>query len=173
MLTLRRTGAGRTELDREAAEEEARWNALSTKEKISDWGARHQYSIIVGSWVLSMAVAGSIIAKDRFVARLHRRLMSHDAHPNLRHQTMTQKVVQVRMWAQGLTIGVLIGAGILTHSQRQAALQHVSSELNSSPWCRYQPFPATSRPFMESLGAYSHTVSHQKYSCLFTACRAS
>jgi hypothetical protein len=47
-----------------------------------------------------------------------------------RHQTLPQKIVQVRMWAQGLTIGVLIGAGVLTHSQRQAALQHVNSELD-------------------------------------------
>lgn len=99
------TGAGRMELDREAAETEARWKALSTKEKIGDWATRHQYSIIVGSWALSMAVAGGIIARDR-------------------HQTLPQKIVQVRMWAQGLTIGVLIGAGALTHNQRQAALEH-------------------------------------------------
>ncbi len=32
---------------------------------------------------------------------------------------MPQKVVQARMWAQALTIGVLIAAGALTHSQRQ------------------------------------------------------
>lgn len=32
---------------------------------------------------------------------------------------MPQKVVQARMWAQALTIGVLIAAGVLTHSQRQ------------------------------------------------------
>lgn len=98
------TGAGKLELDREAAEEEARWGALTTKAKIGDWATRHQYSIILGSWALSMAVAGSIISRDR-------------------HQTLPQKIVQVRMWAQGLTIGVLIGAGILTQSQRQAALQ--------------------------------------------------
>ncbi|OJA16436.1 hypothetical protein AZE42_03806 [Rhizopogon vesiculosus] len=101
------TGAGRMELDREVAEEEARWKSLSTKDKIADWGSRHQYSIILGSWVLSMAVAGGIVARDR-------------------HQTIPQKVVQVRMWAQGLTIGVLIAAGVLTHSQRQATLQNRS-----------------------------------------------
>jgi len=28
------------------------------------------------------------------------------------------------MWAQGLTIGILIAAGILTHSQRQEAARH-------------------------------------------------
>lgn len=107
------TGAGKWELDREAAEEEARWKALTTKEKIGDWATRHQYSIILGSWVLSMAVAGGIISRDR-------------------HQTLPQKIVQVRMWAQGLTIGVLIGAGILTHSQRQAALQHRSRSVDHS-----------------------------------------
>ena len=129
----RRTGAGRIELDREAAEEQARWEALSTKAKIGDWASRHQYSIIVGSWVLSMAVAGGIISRDRSVAPLHRHLVSPDACFVPRHQTIPQKVVQVRMWAQGLTIGILIGAGILTHGQRQAALQNVSSELNTSP----------------------------------------
>jgi hypothetical protein len=128
----RRTGAGKWELDREAAEEEARWKALTTKEKIGDWATRHQFSIILGSWVLSMAVAGGIISRDRFVTSLRRRFF-HVSDANMRrHQTLPQKIVQVRMWAQGLTIGVLIGAGILTHSQRQAALQHVSSELHVS-----------------------------------------
>lgn len=99
------TGVGKLRLDREAEEEQVRWEALTTKEKIGDWATRHQYSIIVGSWILSVAVAGGIISRDR-------------------HQTLPQKVVQVRMWAQGLTIGVLIAAGMLTHNQRQAALLH-------------------------------------------------
>lgn len=29
------------------------------------------------------------------------------------------------MWAQGLTIGVLIAAGVLTHAHRQEAAEHV------------------------------------------------
>ncbi|KAH7915575.1 hypothetical protein BJ138DRAFT_1141629 [Hygrophoropsis aurantiaca] len=100
------TGAGKWELDREVAEEQARWAALSMKEKVGDWAVRHQFSIILGSWALSMAVAGGIIARDR-------------------HQTIPQKVVQARVWAQGLTIGVLIAAGALTHSRRQEAVRHV------------------------------------------------
>ncbi|KAJ3525346.1 hypothetical protein NM688_g8415 [Phlebia brevispora] len=36
---------------------------------------------------------------------------------------MPQKIVQARMWAQGLTIGVLIAAGALTHAQRQKAIE--------------------------------------------------
>ena len=31
------------------------------------------------------------------------------------------QVVQARVWAQGLTIGIIIAAGILTHSQRARA----------------------------------------------------
>ncbi len=31
---------------------------------------------------------------------------------------MPQKIVQARVWAQGLTIGIIIAAGILTSSQR-------------------------------------------------------
>jgi len=34
---------------------------------------------------------------------------------------MPNKVVQVRLWAQGLTIGVIIAAAALTHSQRAQA----------------------------------------------------
>ncbi|EGN94433.1 hypothetical protein SERLA73DRAFT_144168, partial [Serpula lacrymans var. lacrymans S7.3] len=59
------TGAGKMELDKEAAEAEARWNALSTKEKVKSWAIQHQYSIILGSWALSIAAAGGIIARDK------------------------------------------------------------------------------------------------------------
>jgi len=52
-----------------------------------------------------MAVAGTIIMRDR-------------------HQSTSQKIVQARMWAQGLTIGILVAAGILTHSQREDAARH-------------------------------------------------
>jgi hypothetical protein len=94
--------SGKLELDRVAAEEEARFNALSTSDKAFDWAFRHQYSIILGSWALSMATAGAIVAKDKYL-------------------TLPQKAVQARMWAQGLTIGVLIVAGALTHKNRQEA----------------------------------------------------
>jgi len=34
------------------------------------------------------------------------------------------QVVQARVWAQGLTIGVLLVAGALTHSKRQEAMAY-------------------------------------------------
>ena len=76
------------------------------RQKIGDWAVRHEYSIILGSWALTVALAGSVIMRDRY-------------------QSLPQKVVQVRMWAQGLTIGVLIAAGALTHTKRAEAVRRV------------------------------------------------
>jgi len=98
-------GVSRQLLDSAKARETSEWDGLSTKEKMSKWVARHQYQVILGSWATSMAVAGTIIMRDR-------------------HQSTSQKVVQARMWAQGLTIGILIAAGIVTHSERTDAAKH-------------------------------------------------
>jgi len=93
-------GAGKLELDREAAEQRAAWKDLSTRRKVTKWLVNHQYSIMFGGWLGACAVAGSIIWKNKY-------------------QTGPQKLVQVRMWAQGLTIGIVLAAGILTHANQQ------------------------------------------------------
>lgn len=96
------TGAGKALLDDKERKEENRWEALSSGEKMKDWAMRNQYKVIVGSWAASMAIAATIVMRNRY-------------------QTTPQKIVQARMWAQGLTIGVLIAAGVLTQSQRREA----------------------------------------------------
>ncbi|KAJ7068808.1 hypothetical protein C8F01DRAFT_1119393 [Mycena amicta] len=74
-----------------------RWEQLGTTDKIADWARRHEYSIIVGGWALSLALAGAIISRDKY-------------------QTTAQKIVQARMWAQGLTIGIILtAAGLKTN----------------------------------------------------------
>ncbi|KAH9977732.1 hypothetical protein BGW80DRAFT_1283924 [Lactifluus volemus] len=98
-------GVSRQLLDNAKAREAYEWDNLSSKEKFSKWISRHQYKVILGSWAAGMAVAGTIIMRNR-------------------HQSTSQKVVQARMWAQGLTIGVLLATGILTHSQRGEAAKH-------------------------------------------------
>lgn len=98
-------GVSRQLLDSAKARETHEWDGLSTKEKMSRWVSRHQYQVILGSWATSMAIAGTIIMRDR-------------------HQSTSQKVVQARMWAQGLTIGILIAAGVVTHSERKDAANH-------------------------------------------------
>jgi hypothetical protein len=85
---------GKTELEREQAAREAKWNALTTTEKIKDWSARNQYTIIGGSWVASLGIAFGVVARNKY-------------------QTFPQKLVQARMYAQFLTVGVLLASGVL------------------------------------------------------------
>jgi len=98
-------GAGKLELERQQQEKRSRWQRLGGKEKFMEWATSNQYKIILGSWVVGMGIAGSIIMRNK-------------------HQTTAQKVVQARMWAQGITIGTLIGAGILTQSERAKIAAH-------------------------------------------------
>jgi len=93
--------AGKTELDQKAQRERERLAALKPTDRIAEWSKRNQYSIIAGSWLGSMGVASAVIMRDR-------------------QQTFAQKIVQVRMWAQGLTIAIVIAAGVLTHQDREA-----------------------------------------------------
>jgi hypothetical protein len=106
-------------LSRHEIEEEAHWKSLSTTDKIMDWTQRHQYSFIMGGWALGLAVSGSIIWKDRCVQIVSMATASMLTAPRiLRYQTPAQKVVQIRMWAQGITIGLLIAGGALNAAQR-------------------------------------------------------
>jgi len=92
----------KTEREKREAAEQARWTSMSAKDKIAEWTASHQLSVIVGSWAFTMGIVGNKVMRDP--------LMS-----------MPNKLVQVRLWAQGLTIGVVIATAALTHSQRQKA----------------------------------------------------
>ncbi|KIY73971.1 hypothetical protein CYLTODRAFT_416619 [Cylindrobasidium torrendii FP15055 ss-10] len=83
--------------DKEAATELA-WERMTFSAKAKDWALRHEWTIILGGWAASMGVAGGIIARDRL-------------------QSPSQKVVQARMWAQALTVALVIGASAFKASQ--------------------------------------------------------
>ncbi|TFK43847.1 hypothetical protein BDQ12DRAFT_709523 [Crucibulum laeve] len=102
-------GEGVRILDEREHQLEKRWQEMSLKAKIGDWMERHEYSIILGGWAGSLGVAGAIISRQKY-------------------QTYPQKIVQARMWAQGLTIGILIVAGALKHANRVAATQVESQD---------------------------------------------
>ncbi|EIW82262.1 mitochondrion protein [Coniophora puteana RWD-64-598 SS2] len=108
------TGVGKMEIDRQAEEENRRWASLGMKDKAAEWAANHQLSVISGTWALSVAAIGSYIMKDPL-------------------QTTPQKVVQVRVWAQGITIGVLIAAAVFTHAQRREAAANKTKN-NDHTW---------------------------------------
>ncbi|KAH9951719.1 hypothetical protein B0H21DRAFT_717202, partial [Amylocystis lapponica] len=93
------TGVGKQELDTVHAREQARWDAMTFRQKARDVAVRHEYGLIGSCWALSMVGAFGLIMRSPY-------------------QTFPQKIVQARMWAQGLTIGIIIAAGALTHSRR-------------------------------------------------------
>ncbi|KAJ7129128.1 hypothetical protein C8R46DRAFT_1143494 [Mycena filopes] len=97
-------GEGVRLLDMQEHQELSRWERMSMTDKIGDWASRHEYSIIVGGWALSLAVAGGLISRNKY-------------------QTTAQKVVQTRMWAQGITIGIILTAAGLkaNHNKGETA----------------------------------------------------
>ncbi len=54
-----------------------------------DWGKENRYPIVAGSWVLSMGIALGLVGRSPYLST-------------------QQKLVQARVYAQGLTIAVLI-----------------------------------------------------------------
>jgi len=105
-------GEGVRILDEKELEIEKKWQSLSLWDKVGDWSYRHQYSMIMGGWAGSLGVAALIISRNKY-------------------QTYAQKIVQARMWAQGLTIGLIIVAGALTQTRRAARIEN---GMNDHSW---------------------------------------
>lgn len=61
----------------------------STKEKTLDWLNKNRYGVVFGSWVASMATALGLVGRNPYL-------------------TGPQKLVQARVYAQGLTVAVVI-----------------------------------------------------------------
>jgi hypothetical protein len=72
----------------ERAIELARQNE-STYDRFMKWGKKNRYSIVFASWIASMGVALAIVGRDRYM-------------------TGAQKLVQARVYAQGLTVLILV-----------------------------------------------------------------
>ena len=79
MNPLRRAGAAKNEMDREAVEEEQRWHNLSFKQKAGDWALRHRWHLFVAGWATSMGVSWLILQRNKT-------------------QTFSQKLVQARVY---------------------------------------------------------------------------
>jgi len=78
--------------------EETRRQNMTMSQKVVDFTARHQFSTIAGCWVLGITGAFGAIMRNPY-------------------QSLSQKVVQARMWSQGITIGVVIAAAAVTRSR--------------------------------------------------------
>jgi len=61
----------------------------STLQRAKDWGREHRYPIVTASWVASMGIALGLVGRNPYLSR-------------------AQKLVQARVYAQGLTLAVLV-----------------------------------------------------------------
>ncbi len=77
--------------DKATADLEAIRAGETTYAKFMDWGREHRYSIVTASWVASMAIALGIVGRSPYL-------------------TKAQKLVQARVYAQGLTVAALIAS---------------------------------------------------------------
>jgi hypothetical protein len=65
-----------------------------TLKKLKDWGRENRYPIVTASWVASMGIALGLVSRNKYL-------------------TTAQKLVQARVYAQGLTLAVLIATAAL------------------------------------------------------------
>jgi hypothetical protein len=75
--------------DRAATDMEAVKEQESTLQKLKDWGRENRYPIVTASWVASMGTALGLVGRNPYL-------------------TTAQKLVQARVYAQGLTLAVLV-----------------------------------------------------------------
>ncbi|KAI5124853.1 hypothetical protein M0805_007286 [Coniferiporia weirii] len=92
------SGAGKDEMDREALEEERRWNSLSVPQKAGDWALRHRWHLFIAGWAASMGASWMILRRNKT-------------------QTFSQKIVQARVYAQGIALTGLLGSAALAQMQ--------------------------------------------------------
>ena len=65
-FSIRREGDSLRVIDEKAIEEARRWKNMSFTEKLGDFTARRQYSLIMGGWAASLGVAAAIISRNKY-----------------------------------------------------------------------------------------------------------
>lgn len=63
--------------------------AETAPQKFMEWGRENRYSIVLTSWIAAMGIAMAIVGRSKYLST-------------------SQKIVQARVYAQGLTLAVLI-----------------------------------------------------------------
>lgn len=92
----------------------AKWDQLSTFDKVLTYTKEHKVAVVAGSWAGSMAISWLYI--------------------RMQPMTVAQRLVQARMWAQGLTIASLIGMAAITQipSKGDALIEEQHAQQMSS-----------------------------------------
>lgn len=90
-----RYGIGELSPDKIAMQK--RINTLSGWDRALHYGAENRYKIIMGMWATTLGGSFWLINRDRFMSK-------------------SQKIVQARMYAQGITVALLLASMVLTMS---------------------------------------------------------
>lgn len=90
------------EAEKSQKEERERIEALPTLERWKVYAGENKYKIIVGSWAASLGGSFWWINRDKYL-------------------TKSQKIVQARMYAQALTIVILLGSMLMSVNQTSTA----------------------------------------------------
>lgn len=80
--------------------EQAR-QGLGSQGQMMEWGRENRYTIVFTSWLAAMAIALGIVGRNKYI-------------------TTAQKLVQARVYAQGLTLAVLIATAAFETSDAKA-----------------------------------------------------
>lgn len=86
-------------------EEHQRWEELSTSDKVVETLDRHKFKIVTGLWAASMFGSWHYVNKDPLL-------------------TKTQKLVQARMYAQFITVGLLLSTLALSMMEEKVEKGH-------------------------------------------------
>ena len=84
------------------------------KARLMEWGRENRYTIVFGSWVAAMAIAGTLVSRNRYLSG-------------------SQKLVQARMYAQGLTLAVLIATAAFETSDARSGVGRWETILVADP----------------------------------------
>jgi len=89
------TGIGAQELAHEAAVEKERRERLDSWDAVKDWGKRNKWGIVGCSWAAAMVGSFALVSRNKY-------------------QSFPQKLVQARVYAQGLTVGLMLVVGAMS-----------------------------------------------------------
>ncbi|KAI0170659.1 mitochondrial hypoxia responsive domain-containing protein [Pestalotiopsis sp. NC0098] len=70
-------------------------------ERFTEWGRKNRYSIVFGSWIAAMGLALGMVGRNKYLST-------------------SQKLVQARVYAQGLTLAVLVATAAFETSDARS-----------------------------------------------------
>ncbi|KAK4154737.1 respiratory supercomplex factor 2, mitochondrial [Chaetomidium leptoderma] len=80
---------------------EARHANKTESQRLMDWGRENRYGIVFVSWIAAMGLALAMVGRNKYIST-------------------SQKLVQARVYAQGLTLAVLIATAAFETSDAKA-----------------------------------------------------